>query len=428
MYSILVYPNITYSKDLEKDSYVVVLSNIIKYLNKIRSDLQWTILSPEYIESLVYPNTQQVKITLPSYPNQMRLHFDSIGLLKALRTADMDYDVVYSHLPEHTLALKNLFFNKTNVRPVFMGYNHWIEFDEVTAYPMTVRDMNTLGILEERVCGVNTQAQKNMIIKVAGEHFNDSVLSKLEKIIQPHYLGSEEPPKVRPVHSDYKIIAFNHRPNAYRRYTWFLEQMDYLWTQRQDFRVWVSLIEQADRPYIITGKNASRQDYFNTLASARIGVCGDRHQNGWSISATDGISVGVPYLFRKDAFYRELAGDAGVYFTDDRDFQQQVNVLLDYDTRREQFSQAALAQFQDMTWPKRIYQFNDAINGALSAMQISKPDNQSYKKVLGAIKVNKEMSKRDIIKYLNWSDRFAFTPVRNRLRDDCTVLRDKYMI
>ena len=32
-YKVLVYPNITYMKDLEKDSYVVVLGNIIKELN-----------------------------------------------------------------------------------------------------------------------------------------------------------------------------------------------------------------------------------------------------------------------------------------------------------------------------------------------------------------------------------------------------------
>ena len=35
-YKILVYPNITYQKDLEKDSYVIVLGNIISELNKYR--------------------------------------------------------------------------------------------------------------------------------------------------------------------------------------------------------------------------------------------------------------------------------------------------------------------------------------------------------------------------------------------------------
>ena len=51
-YNVLVYPNITYQKDLEKDSYVVVLCNIIRELNKIRDDIYWTIISPRQIDSL----------------------------------------------------------------------------------------------------------------------------------------------------------------------------------------------------------------------------------------------------------------------------------------------------------------------------------------------------------------------------------------
>ena len=35
---ILVYPNITYSKDLRKDSYIQVITNMITELNKIGVD------------------------------------------------------------------------------------------------------------------------------------------------------------------------------------------------------------------------------------------------------------------------------------------------------------------------------------------------------------------------------------------------------
>ena len=59
-YNILVYPNITYQKDLEKDSYVVVLCNIIRELNKIRDDIYWTIISPIQIDSLDFNNTEQI--------------------------------------------------------------------------------------------------------------------------------------------------------------------------------------------------------------------------------------------------------------------------------------------------------------------------------------------------------------------------------
>ena len=36
---ILVYPNITFQKDLEKDSYIQVIKNQINLLNTIRDDL-----------------------------------------------------------------------------------------------------------------------------------------------------------------------------------------------------------------------------------------------------------------------------------------------------------------------------------------------------------------------------------------------------
>ena len=36
---VLVYPNITFSKDLEKDSYIQVIKKQIKLLNEIRDDL-----------------------------------------------------------------------------------------------------------------------------------------------------------------------------------------------------------------------------------------------------------------------------------------------------------------------------------------------------------------------------------------------------
>ena len=47
---ILVYPNITYSKDLEQDSYVQVMKKLIFELSKIRDDLYWYIISPEKIK------------------------------------------------------------------------------------------------------------------------------------------------------------------------------------------------------------------------------------------------------------------------------------------------------------------------------------------------------------------------------------------
>ena len=98
-YNILVYPNITYQKDLEKDSYVVVLGNIIRELNKIRDDIYWTIISPRQIDSLDFDNTEQIILPLPWYPNAMRTHFDFKTIIREIDWKKKHYDIVWTHLP-----------------------------------------------------------------------------------------------------------------------------------------------------------------------------------------------------------------------------------------------------------------------------------------------------------------------------------------
>ena len=42
-------------------------------------------------------------------------------------------------------------------------------------------------------CGINTQGQKNLILENFRTHFNDDVVKRLDKILQPQYLGWEIP-------------------------------------------------------------------------------------------------------------------------------------------------------------------------------------------------------------------------------------------
>ena len=193
-YKILVYPNITFQKDLEKDSYVVVLGNIIREINKIRDDFHWTILSPELIPSLDFHNTEQRIVSQLNYPNSMRMSFPFKEVYDAVNWRHEDYDIIYTHLPEHTGQLKNLFYVTTNVKPAIVGYTHWTEFKEITNYAYQVGlALNIIGLLEQEKCGVNTQAQKDLILKNAEEYFNKDVVKKLDKILEPHYLGWETP-------------------------------------------------------------------------------------------------------------------------------------------------------------------------------------------------------------------------------------------
>ena len=57
---ILVYPNITFLKDLRKDSYIQVITNMVIELNKIRDDLFFHMILPCYMECLDFPNVKQL--------------------------------------------------------------------------------------------------------------------------------------------------------------------------------------------------------------------------------------------------------------------------------------------------------------------------------------------------------------------------------
>ena len=419
-YKILVYPNITYQSDLEKDSFVVVIGNIIKELNKIRNDLFWTLILPKHIPSLDFDNTEQIYYGYPSYPNSMRCHFDFNKMMKLIDWKHNEWDIVYSHLPEHTLQLKNLFYNTTNCKPIFVGYTHWSEFPEITNYEQTLLDINFLGLAEMIECGINTVGQKNLILKNAKKRFNDDFVAKLDSIIKPHYLGWGIPEYDKADKFKEKVIVFNHRPHEYKSYPWFIKMMDKLREQRGDFKVWVPLAEKPERDFFFVGKNKTRREYLTTLSRCRFGVCGKQKYAGWAVSATDGMSVGIPYLYSDDDYYHELADHAGLYFDTAEDFLKKCNQYLDDNKLYNKHSNSSLKRFSENTWKHNIYRFDDMFNKATKSLRCMS-ETDSYKKIVKYIHDNKSVSKNDIMEYLGWGVRISFTDYRNRLRNETGI-------
>ena len=93
---ILVYPNITFAKDLEKDSYIQVIKKQITLLNEIRDDLWFYLILPKEVPSLVFDNVTQLIVYLPTHSPTMRAHFDTEAIKKVLPRADS-----YTHLRAH---------------------------------------------------------------------------------------------------------------------------------------------------------------------------------------------------------------------------------------------------------------------------------------------------------------------------------------
>ena len=427
-YKVLVYPNITYMKDLEKDSYVVVLRNVIKELNKVRDDIHWTILSPYEVKSLIFPNTIQLPIELPSYPNAMRTHFNHKQLLKTINWKKNDYDIVYSHLPEHTLQLSNMFVNETNINPKFIGYCHWYEVPENTAYSKTMLKHNIAGTLEMEECGVNTKWLKDLIIEKSKLIYTKDVTDRLEKIIQPHYLGVDD---ISTGHEHKpKTILFNHRDNEYTGYTWFVKQMDDLYKKRQDFKVYTTLTD-LNRPYAERVKLSSRDDYLNFVRSMHMGVGCFQKYSAWSISTTDGLSQGVPYVLPDKMCYPEMVGDKYplLYKANDaKSFKDMIENVFDNDYMRDEANLYLEPKLEGFRWSERVLKWF----GNWKQIEDLKPmsDTESYKRILNFIHKKKSVSKKDILEYMNWGVRISFNEYRNRLRNEPTIkfTKDRYEV
>ena len=420
-YKILVYPNITYMRDLEKDSYVVVLRNVIKELNKIRNDIHWTILSPGDIKSLTFENTTQIPINLPSYPNAMRCHFNYNEIKANLRWKETDFDVVYSHLPEHTLNMTNLLENDTNITPKYVGYCHWYEVNENTNYSKRMLMDNYNGMLEMEECGVNSIWLKELVLEKAKEWYNKETISKLDKIIQPHYLGIDKINNVE-VPTKKKTIIFNHRDNYYTGWTWFIDRMDELYKQRQDFTVYTTLAD-LDRPYAKRVKISDRDEYLDFIRSMQVGVGTFQKYSAWSISTTDSLSMGVPYILPNKLCYPEMVGGDYPLLYDGKDeFLQKINGALDDDGSVDKAKAYLKTKIEEFPWASRV---PDWFNG-WDFLQPDKFDmigdkSESYHKIVDFIHKRKSVTKKEILDYLGWGVRISFSPYRNRLRTESTI-------
>ena len=425
-YRCLVYPNITFQKDFTKDSYYIIMSNILKYLTALRSDIHFSVLTPEIMPGFQYDNTEQILYKQPTYPNEMRQHFDTYQFKKIVDFKNKDWDFVYCYLPEHTLQIENHFRNITNCRPVIFGYDAYIEIPKTTAYEASLLRHHYAGLMSMNSCGVNSQAVKDTIIEHAPSCLPDKDVEILKDKIEPLPRGWDnvEGPRKKP-QKEPKIIVWNHRANSYKSYPWFLQQMDKLWEQRKDFTVWVPLSDSIDREYIYNAK-FDRQGYFTELSKCWVGVCGQSHHTGWANSASDGMAVGVPYIFYDADYYSQYAKDAGIYFKKDEEFMKQMNKILDQEAVRIVYSEKSETMGQKNSWENIIKQYNSHFVKAEDKLKMVKKDTDGYKKIFDYIHKVGSVTKIQLMEYLGWGRGIPFDIYRNRLRTEPTIKLTKY--
>jgi hypothetical protein len=357
---VLVIPNYTnfgQVKDINRDSFLLVFKSFLDN-TKIGKEWEWVLPypgggmhnHPGIINTFEYPNVTMLQMgPIDCFPSKMRVDYPHKFFEKTIEKYEGEFNLVWSHLPEWTNLYKiSRIYNK--LQPI-IGYCHWSEIPENGARTENSFWTNIRGILQMEVCGVNSNYQKGVILKNAAKDFQPHIVEKLDKIIQPWYLGCDS---ATPSNGyDDKTIVFNHREGVYTGSKWFFETMDALWKERQDFKVYTTLKEMG-KPYTKYIGAADRKVYLNQLSKAHFGVGTFQGYSAWSMSTTDGFSVGVPYLLPNDFCYSEMVGDDyPLLYNSKSEFKEMVIKLLDGDIKRPDVTHLA----QALLWESQIEKY-----------------------------------------------------------------------
>ena len=410
---ILVIPNITFQEDLEKDSYIQVVKQQIKLLNEIRSDLWFYLILPESVPSLIFDNVTQWFVELPTYPPVMRSHVD-VNKLRKMFNGSWDFDLVMSHLPEHTHQIVNILYNVTHHTPLVFGYCHWFDVREVVAWPKDSFLQNITGLLEYDRCYLNTQYQKDLVLNQAKETFNDTIINKLDSILTVQHLGVNQEDVVSNINeTPEKIIVFNHRPDTYKHFKQFMGVMDNLQQIRQDFKVWIPLLEKPNRDYVITTKG-DKQWYYKELQKCYVGFSPKQKYGGWSVATTDGMMNGVPYIMYNDTYYHEL-NQMGDFFDNDHDATMLLNTYLDDPQYRNEEAKKAVSWISNnLVYKNEVSKMSSYMDELLLKQKVM-GDSDKLKEIIEFIKKNKSVTKKQIMGFVGWGRGIKWTPYRRAL-------------
>ena len=514
MIRILIYPNITYPRDITKDSYVQFIRKFLMSMKMKREDIFWYCVIPKYegkqykqteaLKRLIsFPNLKFIEVEIPRAPFN-RIHFDYNDLKKKIDWRNYSIDLVFNNLPEMNQNLKVLLFDETNIQPQFFGYSHWFDIQKQVSHQSSFLP-NMFGVLQMDKCYLNTQSQKDMVMKEAKRTFNKDVLDQLDQKLEvfPIPIMASD---IRTLRSDkdfdkrfdqqqkmviglrhkrnkedeifmgYKkkgyfkrkkeiikkgkflkmdstwsnlnysyvenVIVFNHRPSAEKSFKEFVATMDYLWDENPQlshnkklanrsykgfkrFKVWIPLLKtKLEREWLIEMPCSTKKEYYDSLRQCTVGVSPKQKYGGWSISTTDGLMCGVPYIMYDADYYKELNPTANFYKTRD----ELIKYLKLYigDPDEDNYGQHWRVHYRDtmvdkslehisnhLIFDDNIDVFSDQIDTMMKS--VKKVGGNRVKDFIKFIKKKGEVSHRDLLKEFGWGRAMKFNTYRKRI-------------
>ena len=329
---VLVIPNITNASNIEKDSFVDVLYNHIIALDR-EGEYYWNVILPKPVRKLNLENVKQHILQFSGdMMNQRAFPPDLIKIMK-----DVDYDVIYSHLPDWVQVGR--YKNKIDTK--IIGYCHWWEMKSANGVDRRAGKakwmwlpIELLGVSQMDTCYLNTQDQKNRVLEEASETFSEEFVSDLDNILKVWNLGVDKSKIIeKPSDEKRNIIVFNHRAAGYKGYPAFIKLMREYRKQREDFVVWVPQLAGKSPENWIDNTKVPKHEYYERLQNCKVGVEMRQTNYGWSVSGTDCMMNGTPMIFQDSLCYREIDPN-GLFFTKKKEFFDLLDKMLDDDIFR----------------------------------------------------------------------------------------------
>jgi len=347
---VLVIPNITNSSNIDKDSFVDVIHNHIKALEPY-GEYFWNILMPvgKVSKKLNLPNVKQHRLDIPGDMMNQRA-FPSPKLINLLK--DIDYDVIYSHLPDWPQVGRY----KKSMDTKIVGYCHWWEMKSCNGVDNREGKakwlwlpVEILGVSQMNVCYLNTQDQKDRVLNEAMDTFNHEFVQKLDSILKVWNLGVPHDKIISGVKElKDNIIVFNHRAAAYKGYPKFIELMEEYRTQRQDFTVWIPQLN-GDAPYPwIDNTKVPKHEYYQRLQNCKVGVQMRQTNYGWSVSGTDCMMNGTPMIWQESDCYYEIDPN-GMFFKYKKEFFGYLDKMMDDDEFRKEQDKLSIQRAMELS-------------------------------------------------------------------------------
>ncbi len=185
-----------------------------------------------------------------------------------------------------------------------------------------------------------------------------------------------------------------------------------MWKLRQDFKVWVPLLDKPNREYVITDKG-DKQWYYKELQMCYMGFSPKQKYGGWSVAMTDGMMNGVPYIMFDDTYYHELNAKGDFFKNDHEALMLMNNYLDDPQFRNEQAEQAIDCIRENLIYKDKIVEMNKYMNDLLSRQKVM-GDSDKLKEIIEFIKKG-PATKRELMDYLGWGRGIKWSPYRRAL-------------